>query len=154
MKGIVISFMTLFILSSSLQAQIEETNGALRDRLEAMKVAFITEKVGLSADQAKVFWPLYDQYEADKKAIRQQYRAGRKLIQMSDTDLEQYILNNFKRDEELLTLDRSYFSKFKTVITVRQIALLKSAERDFNREVLKKMMNWQQRQKRPMIRNN
>ena len=58
MKGIVISFLALFIFSNHLLAQVEEAGGPMRERIDAMKVAFITEKVGLSSDQAKVFWPL------------------------------------------------------------------------------------------------
>ncbi len=142
-----------FILCSclSLGAQNE---GPSRQRIEAMKVGFITEKVGLSTEQAQVFWPFYNEYEEAKKAIRKKYRPSRKIDQMSDAELETQMLNSFKQEQELLDLKKVFFTKAKSVISIRQIALLRSAEQEFNREVLKRMVNLREKRQQRLNGNN
>jgi|AACY02.8.fsa_nt_gi hypothetical protein len=48
-------FMTpifLFSQNGSFKSKNEK-----KERIEAMKIAYITEKLDLSSDEAKVFWP-------------------------------------------------------------------------------------------------
>lgn len=141
------------LLSTNLVCAQEVNNQGFRERLESMKVGFITEKVGLSPKQSQVFWPIYNEYEAAQKSVKKQYRPNKKIEQMSDEELEKSLLNSFQREEELLALKRTYFTKMKTVLNIRQIALLRSAEQEFNKEVLKKMMNVQQRRQRRLNGN-
>jgi hypothetical protein len=123
-------------------------DGRLRGRIEAMKVAFITEKTGLSPEQAQQFWPMYNEYQDAQKAIRNKYPVNRNIEQLSDEALEAQMLRNFEREQELLDLKKTYFEKMQAVISLRQIALLNMAEQEFNKEVLRRMMNLQQRRQR------
>lgn len=143
-----IGILTICLLSATLASAQEMGKQGFRERLESMKVGFITEKVGLSPKQSQTFWPLYNEYEAAQKAIRKQYRPSKKIEQMSDEELEKRMLNSFQQEEELLALKRTHFTKMKTVLNIRQIALLRAAEQEFNKEVLKKMMNVQERRQR------
>ena len=129
-------------------------NQNFRERLEVMKVGFITEKVGLSSEQSQTFWPLYNEYDAEQKIIKKKYRADKKIEQMSDAELEAQILKSFEQKEALLALERTYFTKMKTVLNIRQIALLRVAEQEFNKEVLRKMMNFQQRRQKRLNGND
>ena len=36
-----------------------------KERIEAMKIGFLTEQLNLTPDEAKVFWPVYDQYQGE-----------------------------------------------------------------------------------------
>ena len=42
-----------------------------QDRIRALKVAFITDKLKLTPEESEKFWPVYNQYEAEQKRIRQ-----------------------------------------------------------------------------------
>ncbi|GAB5554910.1 MAG: hypothetical protein Sapg2KO_45010 [Saprospiraceae bacterium] len=148
-----IGVLMICLLSTSLVRAQQVDNQNFRERLESMKVGFITDKVGLSPKQSQVFWPIYNEYEAAQKSVKKQYRPNKKIEQMSDEELEQRILNSFQQEEELLALKRTYFTKMKTVLNIRQIALLRSAEQEFNKEVLRKMMNFQQRRQRRLDGN-
>lgn len=144
----------LCLISATFMNAQDMGNEGFRERLEVMKVGFITEKIGLSTEQSQTFWPIYNEYEAEQKAVKKKYRARKKIEQMSDAELETQLLNSFQQEEEILALKRTYFGKMKTVLNVRQIALLRKAEQEFNREVLKKMMNVQQRRLRRLNGNN
>ncbi len=114
------------------------------ERLETMKIGFITERLNLSSDEAKVFWPVYNKFTDDMKKLRQSSK-GKISEEMADmsamTDAEaEKVLNdmvNFKIQEADLL--KKYAAEFKKVLPVKKVVLLFKAENDFKRELLKKL---------------
>jgi hypothetical protein len=114
------------------------------ERIEAMKIGFITERLNLNSDEAKVFWPVYNKFTDDMKKLRQSSK-GKISEEMADmpamTDVEaEKVLNdmvNFKIQEADLL--KKYATEFKKVIPVKKVVLLFKAENDFKRELLKKL---------------
>ena len=47
-----------------------------RERVESAKIAFLTDKMSLTTEQAQKFWPLYNEYEAKRRALLKSYRSG------------------------------------------------------------------------------
>jgi len=110
-----------------------------QDRIRALKVAFITDKLKLTPEESEKFWPVYNQYEAEQKRIRQKYRPDQDLSTMSDQDVERAMLDRFEMEEELLKLKRDYFQRMKGFMAVRKIALLQRSEQEFNKELLRRV---------------
>jgi len=44
------------------------------DKIEALKVGFITKELNLTASEAEKFWPLYNEMDGKMKEIRQSCR--------------------------------------------------------------------------------
>lgn len=110
-----------------------------QDRVRALKVAFITEKLRLTPEESEKFWPVYNQYEAEQKRIRQKYRPDADLNTLTDQEVERAVLDRFEMEEELIKLKRDYFQRMKAFMAVRKIALLQRSEQEFNRELLKRI---------------
>jgi hypothetical protein len=132
-------YLVAIIATISLKAMAQKG-----ERLEAMKIGFITERLNLSSDEAKIFWPVYNKFTEDLKKLRQSTK-GKIAEEMSDmpamTDAEsEKVLNDmvsFKINEaELL---KKYATEFKKVLPVKKVVLLFKAENDFKRELLKKL---------------
>jgi poly(A) polymerase Pap1 len=132
-------YLVAIIATISLNAMAQKG-----ERLEAMKIGFITERLNLSSDEAKVFWPVYNKFTDDFKKLRQSSK-GKISDEMADmptmTDVEaEKVLNdmvNFKIQEADLL--KKYASEFKKVLPVKKVVLLFKAENDFKRELLKKL---------------
>ncbi|MFZ4798076.1 MAG: hypothetical protein ACOYMA_11325 [Bacteroidia bacterium] len=132
-------FLVAIVATISLNAMAQKG-----ERLEAMKIGFITERLNLSSDEAKVFWPVYNKFTDDLKKLRQSTK-GKIAEEMSDmpamTDAEaEKVLNdmvNFKINEADLL--KKYAAEFKKVLPVKKVVLLFKAENDFKRELLKKL---------------
>jgi len=137
---------TLLALPAA-QAQLEP-DLPLTDRMKAMKVAFITEKLGLTPEQSQDFWPVYEAFQNKQRGIRQANRPGKNINQMSDVELEKHLYQNLENEAQLLELKRTYLERFQEVITIRQIALLHKAERDFNRQVVERLLELRKRRGR------
>lgn len=110
-----------------------------QDRIRALKVGFITDKLNLTPEESEKFWPVYNQYEAEQKRIRQKYRPDGDLATMNDQEVERAVLDRFEMEEELLKLKRDYFQRMKAFMAVRKIALLQRSEQEFNKELLKRI---------------
>ena len=72
---------TFFILSGfSMQAQ----NG---NRLEALKIAYITKKMDLSPEEAQKFWPIYNQYAPNsRKPVNRQQEIMKPRLSWTKTN--------------------------------------------------------------------
>lgn len=65
------AFLFLFFIASHLAAQQESKH----EKLEALKIAFITEKLSLTTKEAQNFWPVYNEYSQKIEKIRKAKRS-------------------------------------------------------------------------------
>jgi len=112
----------------------------MQERIEAQKVAFITNKLELTADESAAFWPLYNEYQAKERAIRDKMKPGDKRIEdMTEAEANEVLDNLFKGEEEVIDLKREYYGKMKKIISTKRLIRLQQIERDFNLEILNRL---------------
>jgi Spy/CpxP family protein refolding chaperone len=135
----------LLTLAPTAQAQGGLGGGARRGQrlgqLENAKIAFITNRVSLTQDQAQKFWPLYNEFSDRRREINRSGRLLRRDIteSMTDQQLRDNFTQSFNTRQQELNLEKDYFEKFQKVISLRQVAQLFQAERDFTKEVIKRV---------------
>jgi len=124
-------------------AQEGERNNEKRKKkeaVEAKRIAFITNALGLTPTEAEKFWPIYNQREAERKALKKELKPNFKksdLDNLSDAEVEKMILNGIELKQGEVEIEKKYFAEFKKVISVKQIAKLHRAEQRFKVEVVK-----------------
>ena len=69
-----IPILILFISVSAFAQRGEKMN----ERIKAQKIAFITEKLSLTSEEAQEFWPIYNEIEAKKETLRKKSSLKRK----------------------------------------------------------------------------
>lgn len=130
MRQIIFIFLVLIVAATS-QAQSKE------ERIKAIKIAFITEELALTAEQSQAFWPIYNEMHEKLRKQRKAAKNKPDVENMSDADLEKWLNQHLQAEEERVNLQRTYVEKFKKIISIRQIVKLTQAERSFKRELLK-----------------
>ncbi|MDQ2772936.1 MAG: hypothetical protein M3Y54_20825 [Bacteroidota bacterium] len=110
-------------------------------QLENAKIAFITNRVSLTQDQAQKFWPLYNEFSDRRRELNRSGRLLRHDITegMTDQQLRDNFTQSFNTRQQELNLEKEYFDKFQKVISLRQVAQLFQAERDFTKEVIRRV---------------
>jgi hypothetical protein len=110
-------------------------------QLENAKIAFITNRVSLTQDQAQKFWPLYNEFSAKRRELNRSGRLLRRDVTegMTDQQVRDNFTQAFAMRQQELNLEKEYFDKFQKVISLRQVAQLFQAERDFTKEVIKRV---------------
>ena len=110
------------------------------ERVEALKISFITEQLSLTPEEAQIFWPVFNQFEAERKAIRQNYKAGgQKLEFMSDAEAETMINKEIEFQQKNLDVTKKYIGEFKEILPVKKVAVLLTLEKKFSKMLLEKV---------------
>jgi hypothetical protein len=134
------------LLYNNTQAQDDSQTQGRREKVESMKVAFITERLNLSVTEAQAFWPVYNEYQQKKKELHQQRGNGRKDFKadfdnMSDAEAEKLIDEDIARRQKELDLLKALHLKLKQILPAKKIALLYKTEFDFRKQMLEKLGN-------------
>ncbi len=150
MKKIVILFLsmtfTISVFSQSMRDKIEE-------KVKIQRIAFITQRLSLTETEAQQFWPIYNEFSDKMQQIRKQPKPEKPFDEQADADTEKMILAQFDRETREIDLKKEYFVKLKKVISVKKIAKLYKAEKDFRGELVKQLQDMRElKQERKRLR--
>ncbi len=118
-------------------------------KIESARIALITERLGLTPAQAEKFWPVYREYEMQRRALRKQFRDARKNIDMENITEEQgreLMQKTLDLKQKELNLEKEYSKRLTHVISTQQLMQLRAAEKDFQRMLLKRLQHQRDRQ--------
>lgn len=135
-KKLIGLFFAIFCLTFISFAQEKEK---YKEKIKARKVAFISDKLSLTPEEAQQFWPLYNEYEGKKNAINKTHRKKINFQSMTDEAAAAYIDQQLDREEQLLALKKSYIYKMKNVLPIQKIARLPRVENRFKQWMLEQI---------------
>jgi hypothetical protein len=122
----------------------------IAEKVNIQRIAFITQRLSLTETEAQQFWPIFNEFTDKVQQIRKQAKLDKPFDEMSDADVEKMIGAQFDRDTREIDLKKEYFQKLKKVISVKKIAKLYRAEKDFRGELVKQLQNMREQKKRFM----
>ncbi|MFY8020199.1 MAG: hypothetical protein ACOVP1_03330 [Bacteroidia bacterium] len=133
--------MMMLVLTISTISQAQRPG---KERIEAMKIGFITKKLNLTGEEAQRFWPVYNRFVDEQEKLRKNTRAN--LIEdlsdpssLSDAEAEKALQEMLQFKSNEAELIRKYTNEFKKVIPVQKVVMLFKAEIEFKRELLKQL---------------
>lgn len=107
------------------------------EKIRAIKVSYITDKIHLTSEQAARFWPVYNRYDDElrneRRRIRQQIMKEKNL---TEDDARKYIHDNLAYQEKKVELKKKYKDELLKIITPQQLAELYQAEQGFKQILL------------------
>ena len=78
----------LYILFFMTLLGVSAQGPEARKKIEAAKIALITERLDLTPEQAEKFWPIYREFGTKRKEIRRDLDAARKNFDPNKSDIE------------------------------------------------------------------
>ena len=146
----------VFILTLTTSLVFSQRPGANRSReqIEAAKIGLITERLGLSIEQAEKFWPLYKEFNDKRRQLMEDFRKQRKnfdAVNATEEQRQEMLKLGFERKQQGLDLEKEYSEKMLSVISTQQLIQLRKAEGDFREMLFQRLENRQRMQRR---RNN
>ena len=109
------------------QPTTEQVMQQFRDDLQAAAADMMAKGLTLNAEQAAKFWPMFDAFQKEQKAIIDAqlkslvtYRDTYKT--MTDADALAYANSLLERDQKIHDLRVKYLAKFQTVVPTRVAA--------------------------------
>lgn len=144
----IVAFLCLLLASSHIaSAQRAKPSEEEMQRIQSARIGMITNRLSLTPEQSKDFWPVYDEYSAKRRELN---RNRRKLIGGKEGERavsDQVAMANIEELHELkqreLDLDKEYQSKLLKVISASQLVELYKAEKVFNDMLLQRLKSKQ-----------
>lgn len=114
------------------------------EKIRAKKIAFITQTIELTVEEAQIFWPVYNEYEQKLETLKIERRETmRELVKGHNTlsDEEITVLSDqfIDFDVKEAKLKREYHEKYKSVLHIKKVIKLYKAENQFKKQVLREI---------------
>jgi len=110
-----------------------------QERVEALKIGFITRELSLSPEESQKFWPVYNEMRTKEDELKKNFRPEKAVAEMS----EQEVAAHFERKLALIdaeaALQRQYLHKLREALPLRKVLMLPAAEREFKRKLMNEM---------------
>ena len=136
--------MLLFFIAMTASAQGPQKNRPhfSPEEFQAKQKAYITEKAGLSPEEAETFFPLF--FELQKKKFELERNARKDFRkqrgeQMSKEECRKFVYNMADVKIEVAKLEREYTDKYLQVLSPCKVRRVQFAEGSFQRDLMKKM---------------
>ena len=145
MKTTIILFLSICMSIGSFaqgQGRGQGNRLEIEKRYRSQKIAFITDRMQLSEEEAQAFWPLYREQEAEIDKLAAEMRNFRARFPQDEADMTEeqaleFIAYFNKHSAAMADLHLDYQKKFLKVISARQFLLLQNAENGFRRHLLR-----------------
>ncbi len=132
------SFLILgaFLMVFGVRAQDDRN----KEQIKTLKIAFFTEQLSLSPDEAAVFWPIYNAHEKEKEAVRDQQRREIRdrfpnLDEITEKEARKALERYLELEEREEELDKAFYEQIAREFSAVRTLKLFQAERDFRRRL-------------------
>ncbi len=127
---------TILLITISLHGFSQDDER--RERIKALKVAFLTEQLNLTSQEAQKFWPIYNEFEEKEQKLRRENYNKRKetnVASLSEDDAKIMINNMITTDRNKNELRESFIRDLQKILSNKKIITLKIAEDQFNKRM-------------------
>lgn len=143
------TLMRIFLIAAIIFAgnstkMVAQDNQNKAELVKAQKIAFFTQKLNLTPDEAQRFWPVYNEYWSRKNIIIADRRetmayCQKNLSRMSSKEIKAYADKyvGFQKKEADLLLE--FNLKFQKVLPVEKVMKLYQADNDFKNWLLQQI---------------
>ncbi|MDX9853638.1 MAG: hypothetical protein RBS81_07660 [Tenuifilaceae bacterium] len=137
----VIAFTLLLSLLSFAGFSQEQSKEEI---VKAQKIAFFTQKLKLSSEEAQQFWPVYNDYWARKNAIIEERQAAMKYFsdnsaKLSAVESKKYADMYIKFQKEEADLLVEFHAKFLAILSPDKVMRLYQADYEFKTYLLQQI---------------
>jgi Spy/CpxP family protein refolding chaperone len=154
MSRFIFSSVLCFFIFLQLGAQapgMPERRMAIRgkvfgEQLQVERIAYFTEKIGLTTEEAQLFWPVYNEMDNKRTALFEErasmmHKYMNHADDLSDRQVEEQLNRLAAIQQQEMAIPAEYDAKFRKVLSARKVMNLYVAEMGFRNYLLQKMRN-------------
>lgn len=112
-----------------------------KSQIEALRIAFFTKEMKLSPAEAKVFWPVFQQFKEEESMLRKQHPLHRTtgqvdLHMLTEAQASTMLTEIVLYEKRINALSENYIPEFRKILSDKKIVLMYAAEKKFRKELL------------------
>lgn len=130
----------MMLVLCSMQLSAQERSA---ERIKALKVAYITERLSLTPEEAEVFWPVYNDFENRKGTLNHQRRKigeefSKNQENLSDAEINKMLDEGTRLNKEESDLSLQFDKKLREILPPAKVMKLYVAEVQFRNYLINK----------------
>ena len=130
----------IILISFQIQVTAQEKSA---DKIQSIKIAYITERLSLTPEEAEVFWPIYNNFENRKHEINHNERELAKHFMenqenLSDAEILKMLDDHIKYNKEETELMVQFDKKFREILPPGKVLKLYIADVQFRNYLINK----------------
>src|SRR3954471_13243532 len=98
------------------------------EKIEALRIAFISQRLNLTPEEAQKFWPVYNQMHAEMKTLRNNFGMGPGKPQLTAEQSLDF-------EQKKLDLKKKYKAQFEAVLGKEKLNTFYSLEEEFRKKL-------------------
>lgn len=145
MKKLFLTFLlSLFVLPFSYSQELAKKadKRAELEAFKAQKMAYLIAEVAITPDEAAQLFPLYNEMQEKrfllKMALRNKAKNLKENVKASDEECLKLIDEFLDKEIQDANIEKSYYQRFKRILSPQKLLKLKQADYHFAKELLKK----------------
>ena len=124
---VLVAMLTVFIVSPMAQEKPADNMQLVREKIKTDKKLFIAQNMNLTESEAKVFWPVYENYQKDlgklvDKTVKLIDNYATNYQTMTEDAAKELINGYLTIEGERVTLMKSFLPKFRKVLPEKKVA--------------------------------
>lgn len=139
MKSFILA-VTLFLSGFAVQAQEQREPDPVKreQKIKALYVAFMSQELKLTEDEAQKFWPVHAQFDNEVRSVK---------MDLSELDRQQNVLN----------IKKKYQDRFIRIIGTERTNSFFRSDAEFRKKLVERLKNMRQQnsgKQRPSLKRN
>lgn len=132
-------FVTFLALGQNLENRVE--------RVQALRVAYISDRLNLTPDEAQRFWPVFNQFDDKMDHLRKQKRQllfklrPENASKLSEKETNALMEEDDQLEQEIQNNRRMLVKNLQGVIPNQKILMLRQIEVEFKQKLLNQIKN-------------
>jgi hypothetical protein len=133
------TFSVFFLMTLCITAGYAQQPGdaELAERIRAAQIAYLSQKLDLTPDEAQKFWPLYNQYTKEVETLI----AERQRTRVKPTDIKDHPKddNELGYERRMLDIKTHYNKEFQKVLPTVKAGSVFRTEREFRSQLVRSL---------------
>ena len=148
MKKLILIVLFAFSVSVATAQETEpdqvpvQQDAKAQERLKNLRIAYISEKLGLTPVQAEKFWPVYREFVQERSKLRMELKLAQRNINPAQPDpkkQQELIDLGLRVKQRELDLEKDYSGRLLQVINAQQMLNLHKAEKEFRSLIINQL---------------
>ena len=114
------------------------------EQVQAERIAYYTKQIGLTTDEAQVFWPIYNEMDNKRNVLFEEraeiiHKFVNESEKLNDKQIDEYLNRLAAIQQKEAALPTEYDAKFRKVLPARKVMNMYVAEMGFRNYLLQRM---------------
>lgn len=134
------TFIAGLILCLCMQVRAQDNdNPGMKEKIRAAEVAYLSQQLNLTPEEAQQFWPVYNNYTREVEQLIAERRRNRQVDKKDDAAARKALNNEMDIEQRMLDVRKRYNQEFLRVLPARKAGNVFKAEREFRGQLIRQL---------------